>query len=426
MKDVKEPKTTGGDATDNILSGHLLSEAGRALGGSAIRELLKNSGPHVIAFAGGYPDKKTLLDAEAMQDLIGAIDENPQIYGPDGVSGLMQYLPTAGRPFMNETVLKLARERGVEADQSQVFVSTGGSQGVLRALGEVLLDPGDVVLVENPTYIGAMQAWAPKRPNLVGVDMDDDGIKLEDLQRQFDAQGGKVKALYVVPTCQNPTGITTSNERLRAIAEFAKVNNILIIEDDPYSAFSDHKSDSLASLAPDNTIYVSTGSKTSSPGLRVGWAITPKNFRNEQLSDVLTRENEGASLFPSGLGQAIFAEFVRRGRYHGRLPVVTEMYRQKRHAMIDAMEKHLPDGYTFTRPDGGMFVWVTGPKGVDMREVLKETVQAGVSFVPGCFFYAEPEVAAAHLNTARFCFVTESMERIPEGIEKFATVLKAM
>lgn len=413
------------DGIDPLLSETLLSRCGRNLGGSAIRELLANSGPDTIAFAGGYPDKEALLTGSEIAQLTVQIDQQPHVYGPNGVQGLMQYLPTEGRPYTINAIAQLAATRGIQVEPDRVFVSTSGSQGVLHALSTLIADPSDTVIVERPTYLGFMQAMAPRRPRFVGVDMDNEGIDPNRLEDEL-KRNPKTKCVYLGPTAQNPTGISMSPQRMQDVAYLAKVHDVLIVEDDPYSALGDKPQNALATHAPDHTLYVSTGSKIGSPGFRVGWAIAPKDYHGHNLAQLLNQENEGRSLFPSGLNQALFAEYVRSGMMGTRLPEIAALYRRRRQIMLQQLEAHLPDGYDFTHPDGGMFIWLTGPSGVDMREVLAASIQEhNVSFVPGCFFFAEQEVAKQHLNTARLNFTSQPDENIERGIEGLAATLRS-
>jgi 2-aminoadipate aminotransferase apoenzyme (EC 2.6.1.39) len=299
---------------------------------------------------------------------------------------------------------------------------TVGSQEALELLGRVFIDPGDVVITENPTYIAALQAWRVYQPRLVGVPMDEHGMVVETLEetvKRLKAEGARIKFIYTIPTAQNPSGLTMSQDRRKYLLEVAERYDLLIVEDDPYSYFLFEP----ISVSPikaldkyDRVIYLSTASKIFAPGFRLGWVIA-----NEEVIKWFNLAKQALNLNTSNFVQYIFLEGLRRNVVLKNLPHVRELYKRKRDAMLAALETYMPPGVSWTRPSGGMFIWATTPPHIDTKELLKVAVsQYKVAFVPGHGFFVDQSVR----NAMRLNFTYPTFEQINEGIRRLAMAIK--
>jgi 2-aminoadipate transaminase len=356
---------------ENLLAGRT-----RMMGASAIREILKVvSQPGMISLAGGIPAPES-FPMEIICDLTTTVIEK---YG----SAAFQYDLTEGFTPLREALVGHLERKGVCASAQEILV-TSGSQGILDAAGKVLLSKGDRVAVEAPTYLGAIQAFNPYEPEYVRMDTDQDGLIPESLDHVLESTA--VKFIYLVPTFQNPTGRTIPFERRKAIAEIVQKHDALLIEDDPYSdlRYRGEAIPPIKAFAPEHTVYASTLSKTFAPGLRLGFCVAPEVIRRWF---VLTKQ--GVDLHTSTFNQALAAEYIAGGHLERHLPRIVELYRPKQEAMLEALDVHLPDGMSWTRPEGGMFIWAQGPKDLDIDRVYAESVRRNVAFVPGKYFYTQ-------------------------------------
>lgn len=343
---------------------------------NAIREILNvASQPGMISLAGGLPAPES-FPAAMMPALVEAVLTR---FGP----AALQYDRTEGFLPLREALAEYLDARGICVSADELLVATG-SQGVLDGIGKILLSPGDRVAVESPTYLGALSAFNPYEPDYVSLETDEDGLIPESLAETL--RRDRVKFVYLVPTFQNPTGRTLPMERRRAVAEILRKNDALLVEDDPYGPLR-YRGDalpSIRSLAPENVVYVSTLSKVFAPGLRLGFCAAPKPIRRW-----LALAKQGTDLHTNTFGQALAAEYLTGGHLDRHLPKILEVYAPRQAAMLEALDRWMPDGFRWTRPDGGMFLWVTGPAGLDMAEVYWEAVRRKVAYVPGRFFFAE-------------------------------------
>lgn len=360
-------------AYDQLLAGRT-----RLMRENAIREILKVvSAPGMISLAGGIPSPNS-FPMDIIRELVGRVLEK---YG----SGALQYDLTEGFPPLREQLSVLLKQRGIPVSPEEVNVASG-SQGILDAVAKLLISKGDAVALEAPTYLGALSAFNPYEPIYLRMDTDELGLIPESLDRTL--AENRVKFIYLVPTFQNPTGRTLPMERRSAVAEIIRHRNALLVEDDPYSALR-YQGDPLPpikTLAPDNVIYVSTLSKVFAPGLRIGFYAAPKMLRQW-----LVRVKQGVDLHTSTLDQALAAEYLAGNFLHSHLPRILSLYKPRQRAMLDALDTHLPEGFTVSPSDGGMFLWVAGPKGTDALDLYRRSVESGVAFVPGRFFYTDPE-----------------------------------
>jgi 2-aminoadipate transaminase len=284
------------------------------------------------------------------------------------------------------------------------------------------VDAGDVVLVELPSYIGATSAFRASRARMVGVRLDEEGLDIDDLRRRFRAEtaaGRKVKFLYVVPSFQNPSGISHSVARRKALLEAARELDLLVVEDDPYGDlyFEDEPRPTLRSMDEEGrVIYLSSFSKILAPGLRTAFLIGP-----EEIVAKVEIAKQSANLCGSGLDQRIVLACLRRGLIEEQKARIRPYYRGKRDAMLAALEARMPSGVTWTRPAGGLFVWVTLPEGMDAEKMIETAVAEGVAYIPGGPFFVDGSGA----NTMRLTFAKEDIPTIQEGVDRLARAVKA-
>jgi len=352
----------------------LFAHRTRLMSANAIREILKVvSKPGMISLAGGIPSPDS-FPMEIMQELTGKVLHK---YG----SSAFQYDRTEGFEPLNEALSIYLQKKAIQADSKEVIV-TSGSQGGLMALGMVLISRGDRVAVESPTYLGALTALNPFEPEYVQIETDGDGILPESLEAILKA--GPVKFVYLNPTFQNPTGRTLTLERRQAVAGILKRTGSLLVEDDPYGdlRYRGTALPPVKTLAPDNVVYVGSLSKVFAPGLRIGYAVAPEPIRRWM---VLAKQ--GIDLHTSTFNQALASEYLFGGYLDKHLPEIIRLYKPKQEAMLVSLSKHFPREYRWSRPEGGMFIWVEGPKGMDMETVYAKAVEKGVAFVPGKFFF---------------------------------------
>ena len=376
---------------------------------SAIREILKVvSRPGVISLAGGIPSPDS-FPMHAMDALAASVFDK---YG----SAALQYDLTEGFPPLRQALSGLLSEIAITAEADEILIASG-SQGVLDGIGKVLVNPGDLVAVEAPTYLGAIQALSPYEPTYVEIATDEDGVipeSLEDVLADND-----VKLIYLVPTFQNPTGRTLTLERRRRIAEIISDRGALLVEDDPYRAlrFRGDPLPPIKRLAPDNVVYVSTLSKVFAPGLRIGFTVAPQAIR-----DWLVIAKQGVDLHTSTLNQALAAEYIGGGYLDQQIPKIVDLYKPKQQRLLRALAEDMPPGFAWSQPEGGMFVWVEGPQAFDMDPVYARSVQDGAAFVPGKYFFASPDRGR---STMRLNFTTATDDQIGEAVAIIGRAIEA-
>ena len=374
---------------------------------SAVREILKvASSPGVISLAGGLPAAES-FPLEIMEELTGTVLAK---YGAKA----LQYDASEGFAPLREALVPHLAARDVTATFDQIVVFSG-SQGVLDTAGKIFVSPGDVIAVEAPTYLGALQAFNPYEPRYVELETDDGGLIPESLDRVLATE--TVKFVYLVPTFQNPTGRTLSLARRKQVAEILKRRDALLLEDDPYSdlRYTGERVPPIKSLAPEHVIYVSTLSKTFAPGLRVGFCVAPADTQQWM---VIARQ--GVDLHTSTLAQALSAEYIAGGYLDRQLPRILDIYRPRQQAMLAALERHLPEDFQWTRPEGGMFVWIRASAGIDTERLYPLVVERGVAFVPGKFFYVHQEDG---ISTLRMNFTAADPETIDRAVSIIGDVI---
>jgi 2-aminoadipate transaminase len=386
---------------------------------SAVRELLKlTEQPDVISFAGGLPAPE-VFPVERFAQAYETVMRQA------GWKAL-QYSTTEGYRPLREFIAHQASRYNIRVEADNILI-TNGSQQALDLIGKVFLNPGDHILVERPTYLGALQAWSAYQAEYITTDTDEDGYVIDAVRTQMRCGP---KFIYALPNFQNPSGITLSLERRRALIEVADHYGVPILEDDPYGQLR-YEGDHLPSIvtldaelrATDgarysgNVIYLSTFSKTLAPGVRLGWIVAPV-----EVIQKLVQAKQGTDLHSSTLAQMLAFEVASGGFLDEHVRHIRAVYRERRDAMLAALAAHFPEGVTWTRPKGGLFLWLTFPEAMNAAEVLKAAVAEKVAFVPGTSFHAD---GGGH-NTARLNFSNATPTMIEEGIRRLARCLKAL
>jgi 2-aminoadipate transaminase len=362
--------------------------------------------PDVISFAGGFPDPET-FPRERVATLL-------QEFAAAGELHAFQYAPTRGLASTLEAFAdRLDRLQGRRPADDELVITSGAIEA-LELVGKSFLDPGDVVVVEAPTYLGSIQSFRSFEATVVGVPLDDHGLDVEDLERRL-VEGLRPKLVYTIPDHQNPAGVSLVSERRGPLVELARRYGFLLVEDVAYREL-DFEGESLASLwslAPDVVVQTGTTSKTFCPGVRLGWAAGPADVVSRLVAaKQLTDQCAGA------LGQRLFEELERRGWIDEQLGRSRALYRRKGERMLAALERSMPDSARWTTPHGGFFSWLTLP-GVDARDLAARAVEQGVAAVPGMLFF--PDARGADSLRLSFSLVDE--ERIDEGIERLGSLL---
>lgn len=370
---------------------------------SVIREILKvTEKPGIISLAGGLPSPKTFpVDAFARAAATVLAEDGP---------AALQYAASEGLPALREAV---AQWLPWDVDPAQVLITTGSQQG-LDLVAKVLVDEGSRVLVETPTYLGALQAFTPMEPTIVSVASDDEGPLVEDFAVAAGHDSGRARFMYLLPNFQNPTGRTMSEARRAALVAKADELGVPLVEDNPYGDlwFDQPPPAPLTARNPEGCIYLGSFSKVLAPGLRLGYVVAPK-----AIYPKLLQAKQAADLHSPSFNQRLVAEVLKDGFLERHVPTIRALYKRQRDAMHAALERELASlGVTWSRPDGGMFLWARLPEGMNAIDLLPEAVERNVAFVPGAAFYAE----APDTRTLRLSFVTASPAQIDAGIKALA------
>jgi len=383
---------------------------------SAIRELLKlTERPDMISFAGGLPAPEVFPVAEFQAACQRVLAE----HGPQA----LQYSTTEGYRPLREMIARHMARYGIVVEPDNVLI-TSGSQQALDLIGKIFINPGDRLLVEKPTYVGALQAWNAYQAEYIAVPLDDNGLRTDDIETALRAGP---KFIYVLPNFHNPAGVTMALERRQVLVELAHRYGVPIIEDDPYGQLR-YEGDHLPPLvildgrlhasegAPysGNVLYLSTFSKTLAPGLRLGWVVAPAEVIRR-----LVQAKQGADLHTSTLTQMVAYEVARGGFLDRHVRLIREVYRERRDAMLMALAKYFPTGVHWTAPHGGLFLWVTLPQPMDAAEILKAAIDERVAFVPGASFFPD----GSGQNTFRLNFSNATPAKIDEGMRRLGGVL---
>jgi 2-aminoadipate transaminase len=377
---------------------------------SVIREILKvTEKPGIISFAGGLPSPKTFPIAEFAAACESVLRGQGEAYG----QAALQYAASEGYAPLREMVAAMLPWK---VDASQVLITTGSQQG-LDLIAKVLIDEGSRILVETPTYLGALQAFTPMEPHVVSVASDDEGVDVHAL-RQAQAAGSPARFLYVLPNFQNPTGRTMSEARRAALSQTAAEIGLPIVEDNPYGDlwFDAPPHLPLTARNPEGCVYLGSFSKVLAPGLRLGFMVAPP-----ALMPKLLQAKQAADLHSPGFNQRMVAEVMKGGFLDRHVPTIRALYKTQRNAMLDALTREMQGmDVQWNTPVGGMFLWARLPEGVSAIELLPRAVDKGVAFVPGAAFYADN----ADPRTLRLSFVTASVDQINTGIAMLAAAIR--
>jgi 2-aminoadipate transaminase len=387
------------------------AERTKAMTTSEIRALFAvASRPEVVSLAGGMPNLTALPMNEISKVFADVILEQGQV--------ALQYGSGQGHPVLREQITEIMALEGVAAHPDDVIVTTG-SQQALDLISRIFIDPGDVVLAEAPSYVGALGTFRQYQAQIVHIAMDDDGLIPDSVRQAINslrASGKKIKFLYTVPNFHNPAGVTLSLARRREIIELAREHNILIIEDNPYGLLGFDEEPYRAMRADDqeNVIYLGSFSKTFAPGLRVGWAAAPHAVREKMVM-----ASESTILCPSNFAQLAISRYLATEPWLDQIKNFRELYRERRDAMLEALDQHFPASAIWTKPRGGFYVWATLPDGIDTKAMLPRAITARVAYVPGTAFYADG--FGSWSMRLSYCYPTP--ERIQEGIRRLASVI---
>ena len=389
---------------------HLLSDGIKLTPPSFVRSILKAaSDPGVISFAGGLPNPISF----PQEDLLVSMERIVKKYG----SSVFQYSITAGLPELRQYIAdRYNRKFGLHLTIDNIIITTG-SQQALDLIAKVLLDKGDGIIVEKPTYLAAIQAFSLNQPVFFPVELTEDGLNLEQLE---EALQHNVKFIYTIPEFQNPTGLTYSAENRNRIYEILKNRDIVLIEDDPYGELrfdGEHLPYIGAGRLPDS-ILLGTFSKTVTPGMRTGFIIS----ENTELLRYISIAKEASDLHTNIFSQYLLWDYLTNNDLDAHIAKIKALYQKQAQAMTDAMDTYFPDTVRYTTPHGGMFLWVTLPEGVSAMELFPKALERKVAFVPGDPFYIDTE----NVNTMRLNYTNADCETIEEGIRRLGGLLKQL
>ena len=386
---------------------NLLAPRTALMGENAIREILKVvAQPGMVSLAGGIPAPQS-FPMDILRELTTIVQEK---YG----SSAFQYDATEGFDPLREALVAHLALKGVQATAQEILVSSG-SQGVLDALGKILIGKGDLIAVEAPTYVGALHAFTPYEPRYIQLETDEDGLIPEALETVL--RSNPVKFIYLVPTFQNPTGRTLSLARRQQVAQIIQRYNALLIEDDPYSdlRYLGTPVPPIKTFAPEHVVYISTLSKTFAPGLRIGFCVAPALIRQW-----LIIVKQGVDLHTSTYNQALAAEYVGGGYLQRHLPNIIALYKPRQQAMLQALDRHFPEGFSWSQPEGGMFIWVEGPAQFDAEKLYWQAIARKTAFVPGKFFFVNQGEGNATLRLNFTMIDEQAIDRAIQVIGELA------
>lgn len=375
---------------------------------SAIRKLLKvTETPDIISFGGGLPNPESFPISEIKE----IFNELIETHGKK----MLQYGSTEGLTSLNVAIAKMLKEReGINVTKEEL-IQTTGSQEALYMIGKIFANPGDIVFSEAPTYTGTISAFKASFIKMIGIRMDNDGIDTDLLEEKIKSNRN-AKLIYVIPNFQNPSGLTMSLDRRKHLLEIASKYSIPIVEDDPYGAlrYSGKKVPSIKSMDKEGlVIYLGTFSKILAPGFRLGYVAAP-----HEVIEKLNLSKQAVDLASSTLSQYIAESYLTKGYLDKQLPKIIELYKKKRDLMLESMEKYFPKGVDWTRPEGGMFLWVT-KKGANTDALFQKAMEKKVAYVVGSAFYPDGD----NHESMRLNFTYSSDQEIVEGIKRLADVL---
>ncbi|MDE7184611.1 MAG: PLP-dependent aminotransferase family protein [Lachnospiraceae bacterium] len=389
---------------------NLLSEGIKATPPSFVRGILKAaSDPSVISFAGGLPNPISFPQDE----LLTSMEHIVKTYG----SNVFQYSITAGLPELRQYIAdRYNRIFGLRLTIDNILITTG-SQQALDLIGKVLLDKGDGVIVEKPTYLAAIQAFSMQQPQFYPIELTEKGMNPEQLK---EALQNPVKFIYAIPNFQNPTGLTYSAENRKCIYEILKNHEVVLIEDDPYGElrFDGERLPYIGVGKLPNSILLGTFSKTVTPGMRTGFLIS----ENEELLKNISIAKEASDLHTNIFSQYLIWDYLKNNDLDNHIAKIKELYKKQAHAMMAAMDQYFPSTVKYTKPHGGMFLWATLPEGVSAMSLFPKALEKKVAFVPGDPFY----IGSDNTNTMRLNYTNADCKTIEEGIHRLGELLKEL
>ncbi len=369
------------------------------------------SRPEIVSLAGGMPNL-TALPMDMMENVVG------QLIKTNGMEAL-QYGSGQGHPKLREQICDVMELEGIKAHPEDVIVTTG-SQQALDLISRIFIDPGDVVLVEAPSYVGALGTFHQYEASIVHVELDDNGMipdRLREAIAKTRLSGRKIKFLYLIPNYQNPSGVLLSAERRTEILNICREEQIFVVEDNPYGllGFDKPSPNAMRSEDSENVIYLGSFSKTICPGFRVGWALVPQS-----LKEKLVIASESSQLCPSNFAQLAISSYLADQPWRDQISSFCKIYKVRRDAMLTAMDKYFPKEATWTKPGGGFYVWATLPPEIDTKALMPKAIVAKVAYVPGTAFYADG--FGSWSMRLSYCYPTP--ERITDGIKSLGEVIK--
>ncbi len=380
--------------------------------GSAIRALLKLADqPDIISFAGGFP-------APEFFPIVELEGVSKEVLETDGKAAL-QYGPTDGLPALRGHICKLMEPQGLHAAPADILITSGSQQGLSFA-GMLFIDPGDVIITESPSYLGALNAFKAYQPTFVEVDMDEEGMKMDVLEKALEENKGKVKFIYTIPDFQNPTGRTMALDRRKRLVELANKYGVYIVEDNPYGAlrFEGEIQPAIKSFdTEDRVVYLGTMSKIFSPGMRIGWI-----YANPEVLNKFNLIKQGADLQCNSMAQRQCSVFFDQYDIQEHIQKIVKVYRKRRDLMLSTMQECFPKNVTWTHPEGGLFLWVTLPEGLDSAVVFEKALEKKVAFVAGEPFYPN----GGNANHFRMNYSAMPDEKIVEGVKRLGEVLSEL
>jgi 2-aminoadipate transaminase len=362
--------------------------------------------PEVVSLAGGMPFVQALPREDVLEVVAQAFAEHGSM--------ALQYGDGQGAAALRERLLPLMTAEGVDADPDDMVI-TAGAQQALDLVAKIFVDPGDEIVVEAPAYVGALSAFSAYQPRFLQVDLDDDGMMVEQLEELL-LKGSRPKFVYTVPNFGNPTGVTMSYNRRERLVALCREAGVPILEDNPYGMlrFEGESLPCLRSLDPDNVIYLGTVSKVFAPGVRVGWALA-----EQSVTQRLIRAKEAADLCGSSFTMTVTERYFAGDRWRANLASLVDLYRSRRDTMLEALAEHFPSDASWTHPAGGFYVWASLPSYVDTQAMLAAAVDRKVAYVPGTAFY--PDGRGTDQMRLAFCYPSE--DRIREGIARLGVLL---
>jgi len=379
---------------------------------SEIRSLFAvASRPEIVSLAGGMPN----LSALPMEMMAEVIKELIVTNGSEA----LQYGSGQGHPKLREQICDVMALEGIRANPDDVVITTG-SQQALDLISRIFIDPGDVVLVEAPSYVGALGTFRQYQASVVHVEMDNDGLVPDSLRaaiKSLRTTGRKIKFLYLIPNYQNPTGVCLPADRRTEILSICREEEIFVVEDNPYGllGFDKPSPNAMRAEVSENVIYLGSFSKTIAPGLRVGWALVPQS-----LKDKLVISSESSILCPSNFTQLTISSYLADQPWRDQIASFCELYKVRRDAMLESLEQHFPAEAKWTKPGGGFYVWVNLPAEIDTKALMPKAIVAKVAYVPGSAFYAD----GLGSWSMRLSYCHPTPERIRDGVKALGGVIK--